>query len=230
MRTFTFFSVFFFLITFNSCSNKTNPVDTIINKSYIECTVTDTAGSPLSNVDMHYMLLFDDVTEGSLTDTKPSTKINFLIPEPGYFDLVIFRIGSRDTVLILFSHQYLPAGNHDYPMELENLANGVYIYVLKGENNQIEGTFFINEPPTVLKGKKPLIKTSSNGMFFLNTSVLGIGSKSLFYNEGVNEPEIKVVSDRIWIILFKDGFQDLFVPLKVDPKSVMRLNLTMTAQ
>ncbi|NWF90114.1 MAG: T9SS type A sorting domain-containing protein, partial [Ignavibacteriaceae bacterium] len=63
---------------------------------------------------------------------NPTTKIHFSIAEEGQYTLRIYNILGQE-VKVLFEH-YLKSGSYDFNYNASDLASGVYIYQISGEN------------------------------------------------------------------------------------------------
>jgi|GEM_PF-4509314 len=226
MKTFTFFSVMIVLFTVNSCSNKTNPVEPIIDMKFLECKVTDTLGSPISGVNVHYIPQFLEVTAFSSKPINAILELVYSINEPGYFDLVILRSGSRDTMINVFHQKYHQSGVHSIKINIESFTNGIYLYVLKGENNIREGKYLHRIDFSALRYTNPLTYSNEKGEFILHYSTLGIGEKFILPNND-NFFTTHILSDSLKIVLFKPGYKDLIVPVKIERNSTTHLNFTM---
>jgi hypothetical protein len=126
----------------------------------------------------------------------------------------------------VFHQKYHQSGVHSIKINIESFTNGIYLYVLKGENNIREGKYLHRIDFSALRYTNPLTYSNEKGVFILQYSTLGIGEKFILPNND-NFFTTHILSDSLKIVLFKPGYKDLIVPVKIERNSTTRLNFTM---
>ena len=138
-------------------------------------------------------------------------------------DLVILRYGSRDTIAWLLRNEKLKAGTYSVLFDGQNQTNGVYVYILKFNNNVIEKNMLLMKNQAELVSSNPLVKTDKDGNFKLPFNILAIGLSFIKTGEESPEPISKmIISDNLSLFMVKEGYQNYLEEMKVDT------NLTIT--
>ncbi|MFA5670224.1 MAG: T9SS type A sorting domain-containing protein [Balneolaceae bacterium] len=66
---------------------------------------------------------------------NPTTNINFTIPQKGMVSLVVYDVLGREVATLV--NGTLPAGKQSIRFDASNLANGMYLYKLRVNNQKI---------------------------------------------------------------------------------------------
>ncbi len=220
----------FFLILLISCSEKSVGPGDIDYEPALIGKVTDSAGNPLTGVNVHYVpeLLDSSLKKGEPYTPMPSTRIHFSLPVPARVTLVILAPFTRDTVLYMLKNEFMNAGTHSADINLDTLTNGVYIYVLKYDTTEIESSFLIIRDIQDLPSTMPLVRTDNQGNFKLHYKRLGIGKVFPFTSEA--SPVIigyRIILNRFKIFLVKEGYNNYSEDLAVDTTTSMRKTFRM---
>ncbi|MEO8398626.1 MAG: hypothetical protein ABI550_02300 [Ignavibacteriaceae bacterium] len=134
--------------------------------------VTDSKGTPLSDVKIHYLLNFDNITTSTLNKNLSfsSTLIIFTLPFPSHVILQILDWKGRDTVAVIMNEiknpgSYAVAWN-EKDSNGSYSPNGIYKYEIITDSSKVSKQFpLFRDDINELKEVKPFSHSDINGNF-----------------------------------------------------------------
>lgn len=173
--------------------------------------IVDTAGTPLSDASVHYIFY---------TNLRPYDPIvNFVWIQYGLptARTVTLRVyDPLDRLVITLVNELQAAGFYRVQFNGSGVTNGIYTYRIQVGDSAWSGSFFIrNDDIAQLQQRSALTVSDQNGLFFMSSSMLGIG-KRLVFDYGDTSVAV-TISDSLTIVLFKAGYQTLAESFRLDP-------------
>ena len=213
-----FLIISFFL--FNSCKNSDNPINSENIEFAFYGKVVGEHGKPIEGVNIHYIpeLISEDLSNGSLNKTTPSTTINFSIPERSTVYFYILRYGTQDTLAVVVDGEELNSGSYSLNIDANKFTNGVYTYIIKYDTTSIEkNMLLIKSSNNELVSCDPLTRTDENGNFVITYKCLAMGLSFLRTGNSSPEPISKnIISNHLKFFMTKEGYQNYLEPITID--------------
>ncbi len=144
---------------------------------YLEGTVVNSRNVPVPFADIHFTFTFAPLSlqrSSAPASPTPSTKISFSIPVAGQTSLKIFRLGTRELIVVLID-TVLPAGNYSRAFDSGSITNGFYVYQLISGGKRYEKLMvLLNLDHNLLVKTKPVAVSDAKGTFRIPYSVFAL--------------------------------------------------------
>jgi hypothetical protein len=197
------------LVSF-SCNKTPTSIDGGTTFQNLNGKAVNAGGMPLEGVGIHYIYYLDSASVPiALPHSVPTRAIQFCMPGEAVVSLSLLRYGSREHMLSFLDQELIDGGCFDVTFDGAPLFNGLYISHLTIGDSISENIVAILDTDVnyVIHGI-PLTITDARGNFSLPYSVLGIGVQ-LTGRDASNKTYPLQVSNRIDLILYKEGYQPL---------------------
>ncbi len=215
----TSFIFFLIVLVLPGCKDKSNPgspgnsddtasslITVQTDSVTLKGKILDEQGNPLSGVAVHYTFELKPKSLSKITNTCPSTVINYTLPGAAHVKIQILRWYTRE-ILEVISDANQEAGAHSAILNLNQLTNGFYIYQFIVDKKVTERAFYIiNTDNAILYNSKPLTTSNQDGNFALPRGIFAIGYPSVRTDEAGTPIETLYVSSTIKILLNKTGY------------------------
>jgi hypothetical protein len=214
---YTIIIALFISAIFLSC-HKDNPVEPPPGPVTFSGTVTDSTGTAVEDVAVHFITHFDKpIPQTSFAKTTVSMRIEYSVDSTATVTLVFYRFGTNEVIDTLVDEE-LDAGVYTVEVDGSTLTNGLYYFklFLDGRLSMQRNVMVWINDPAQFADLDPVAYTDRNGKFALPPGIFGVGERLLVTGDTPDVIDTVTITNTIDLILYKDGFQTFSKQIAVD--------------